>query len=502
MFIHEVWNHLAHFSVDFRQYDIKRGFSAMTVSAIASRLLAGLVLAGFTNFSASATPSLVIDADSGAILSQQEATAPWYPASLTKLMTVYVALKTIRDGRLTVDTPLKVSARATRMPPSKMGFRVGSEVTMDNALKMLMVKSANDIAVTIAESISGSVEAFADAMNEQAARLGMQESHFVNPNGLPSARHVSSARDFALLARALLRDFPEHSDLYGIGALSLNGRTIPTHNGMLGRYPGADGMKTGFTCAAGFNIVASATQRGRRLIAVVMGEPSARARTKHAAELLDAAFGSSGGSGSLAGLEHGTGSAPDMRATACSRKTKGGTWVGEIEDFATPIEQVRMPWDTAPAQTTSSIASLPRPSFDPIPVYLGRAASWTGTVLSASNPAVKQMPSSASAFAPVPKPAPPTATPGEIKGFEPLETDAASPLKPDPNANPMSLVGAVADEAANPKAVKAKAALKKQNASKVKTTPGKVALVTNKVAKPAVAKPAVKKPAKTKIIDE
>ena len=474
----------------------------MTMSATVGRLLAGLALLSFSNYPASATPSLVIDADSGAILSQQEATAPWYPASLTKLMTVYVALKTIQDGRLTLDTPLKVSARATHMPPSKMGFRVGSEVTMDNALKMLMVKSANDIAVTIAEGISGSVEAFADAMNEQAARLGMQESHFVNPNGLPSARHVSSARDFALLARALLRDFPEHSDLYGIGALSLNGRTIPTHNGMLGRYPGADGMKTGFTCAAGFNIVASATQRGRRLIAVVMGEPSARARTKHAAELLDAAFGSSGGSGSLATLERGTGSAPDMRATACSRKTKGGTWVGEIEDFATPIEQVRMPWDTGPAQTSSSIASLPRPSFDPIPVYLGRAASWTGTVLSASNPAVKQMPASATAFAPLPKLAPSAAAPGEVKGFEPLETDAASPLKPDPNANPMSLVGAIPDAAEDAKSVKAKQAQKKQTASKAKIAPKKLALVSGKAAKPVVSKPAVKKPAKTKIIDE
>ncbi len=483
-----------------------------------------LVSAAVSASSAYATPYVVIDADSGAVLSQQEATSPWYPASLTKLMTVYVALKAIRDGHLTLDTPLKVSARASRMPPSKMGFRVGSEVTMDNALKMLMVKSANDIAVTIAESISGSVETFASAMNDQAAQLGMQESHFVNPNGLPSSQHVSSARDFALLARALLRDFPEHSDLYGIGALALNGRTIPTHNGMLGRYPGADGMKTGFTCAAGFNIVASATQRGRRLIAVVMGEPSAKARTKHAAELLDAGFNASGGSASLTNMERGSGTAPDMRATACSRKGKGGSWIGELEDFAAPIEQVRMPWDTSPAQTTSSIASLPRPSFDPVPVFLGRAPSWNGTVLSAANPALRQMPASATAFAPDPKPTSPKAAAPNIpsadaKGFEPVDTDTASPLKPDPNANPMSLAGAVTDAAKPAKRLKSAAVSNKSpspNQQKAVTAKVKPSTAHNaplrssknessknesSSPKPSSKKPA-KKPAASKIIVE
>ena len=137
-----------------------------------------------THAAAQATPYLVADADSGQVLAQDEATAPWYPASLTKLMTVYVALDAVRNGKLTLDTPLIISVRAARMPPSKMGFRPGTEVTLDNALKLLMVKSPNDVAAMVAEGVSGSVEGFADDMNAPAQRLGLRESRFGNPNGL------------------------------------------------------------------------------------------------------------------------------------------------------------------------------------------------------------------------------------------------------------------------------------------------------------------------------
>src|ERR1700720_1304921 len=237
-----------------------------------------------------AGPALVIEMPPGAILYEDHATQPWYPASLTKLMTVYVALSAVRDHRISSDTPLVVSARAASMPPSKMGFRPGSLVTLDNALKMLMVKSANDIAVVIAEGISGSVEAFAEDMNNTARELGLTQSHFVNPNGLPDPEHVSSARDLAILARALYLTFPEQANLFNIGALRLGGQIIPNHNNLLGRYPGADGMKTGFTCAAGWNLVASASQGGRKLIAVILGAPNLRSRTIMAAALFDRGF--------------------------------------------------------------------------------------------------------------------------------------------------------------------------------------------------------------------
>src|SRR5580693_7964018 len=181
---------------------------------IGRRVLFGLgALLALGAASAQATPYLVVDADSDQVLMQNEATAPWYPASLTKLMTVYVALDAVRSGKLTLDTPLIMSARAARMPPSKMGFRPGTQVTLDNALKMLMVKSPNDVAVMVAEGVSGSVEGFADEMNAAAAKIGLKESHFVNPNGLPDTRQVTSARDMAMIGRALLKEFPEENDI-------------------------------------------------------------------------------------------------------------------------------------------------------------------------------------------------------------------------------------------------------------------------------------------------
>ena len=294
-------------------------------------LAAGLALGAAA---AQATPYLVVDADSDQVLINNEGTAVWYPASLTKLMTVYVALDAVRNGRLTFDTPLVMSARAARMPPSKMGFRPGTEVTLDNALKMLMVKSPNDIAVMVAEGVSGSVEAFANDMNAAGQRLGLHESHFVNPNGLHDPNHVSSARDMAMIARALLREFPDHQDLFSIGALQLGRQIIPNHNGLLGRYPGADGMKTGFTCPAGFNVVASANHSGRRLIVVVLGAPTAKSRNIEAAGLFDQGFAMGGGSGPLESLPpSGSGVAPNMRSDVCLRRNAAAIAAAEEQDM-------------------------------------------------------------------------------------------------------------------------------------------------------------------------
>ena len=305
------------------------------VCSIARRAIVGAAAALTLGAAfAQATPYLVVDADSDQVLMQKEATAPWYPASLTKLMTVYVALSAVRAGKLTLNTPLVMSARAARMPPSKMGFRPGTVVTLDNALKMLMVKSPNDVAVMVAEGVSGSVEAFADDMNAAGQRLGLHELHFVNPNGLHNPAHVSSARDMALIARALLREFPDEANLFDIGAIELGNRYIANHNGLLGRYPGADGMKTGFTCPAGFNIVASANHSGRRLIVVVLGAPTARSRNQEAADLFDRGFAMGGGSGSLESLPQGSGPAPNMRADVCLHRSAAR--IAAAEDEASP----------------------------------------------------------------------------------------------------------------------------------------------------------------------
>jgi D-alanyl-D-alanine carboxypeptidase len=344
--------------------------------------------------SAHATPYLVVDAESDQVLMENEATAPWYPASLTKLMTVYVALDAVRSGKLTLDTPLIMSARAARMPPSKMGFRPGTEVTLDNALKMLMVKSPNDVAVMVAEGVSGSIEAFADDMNADAQRLGLHESHFVNPNGLHNPAHVSSARDMATIARALLREFPDHADLFSIGALQLGRQYIPNHNGLLGRYPGADGMKTGFTCPAGFNVVASANHSGRRLIVVVLGAPSARTRNQEAADLFDRGFASGGSGTSLESLPSGSG-APDPHANVCLHRNAAALAAAAEDDsiaqqaeaaagsagrngvIPTPLVAL-----FAPVAVHTEL-TYERIRFDPVPVYIGPAPGWKGPALGA-----------------------------------------------------------------------------------------------------------------------
>jgi D-alanyl-D-alanine carboxypeptidase len=232
----------------------------------------------------------LIDAGSGKVLRAENASYPWYPASTTKLMTLYVTLSAIRDHRITFDTLFTVSPNASAQSPTKMGFPIGTQVTVDNALKMMMVKSANDMAVMLAEGIGGSIDDFAQEMTETAHRLGMTESNFVNPNGLPADGQIMSARDLAILARALIREFPEYSFYWHIPAIKFGRRVVRNYNPLLGRYPGTDGMKTGFICASGFNLVATATRDNKQLIAVVLGAPSSSARAIKAAELLESGF--------------------------------------------------------------------------------------------------------------------------------------------------------------------------------------------------------------------
>ena len=363
------------------------------VGGMGRRALIGLAaMLAIGAVSAQATPYLVADADSGQVLFENEATAQWYPASLTKLMTVYVALDAVRSGKLTLDTPLVMSVRAARMPPSKMGFRPGTEVTLDNALKMLMVKSPNDVAVMVAEGVSGSVEAFANDMNAAGQRLGLQESHFVNPNGLHDPAHVSSARDMAMIARALLREFPDHADLFSIGALQLGNQYIANHNGLLGRYPGADGMKTGFTCPAGFNVVASANHSGRRLIVVVLGAPTAKSRNQEAADLFDRGFAMGGGNGSLESLPSSGSGPPNMRADVCLRRNAAAIAAAEDGDFAEPTQAAASAGRGAPFPNPFAALLTPvartvltdeRIRFDPVPVFLGPAPGWKGPALGA-----------------------------------------------------------------------------------------------------------------------
>jgi D-alanyl-D-alanine carboxypeptidase len=243
---------------------------------------------------AQAEAQLLIEASTGKVLHAENATYPWYPASVTKLMTAYTTLRAIKEQRITFNTLITMSRNAVAQQPTKMGFKLGTQLTIDNALKMLMVKSANDVAVAIAEGVGGSIEGFADMMNANARRLGMSQSNFVNPNGLPAENHISSARDLGVLARALYQEFPQAESYWSIHSIRYGNRVMRNYNSLLDRYPGADGMKTGFICASGYNVVASATRNGRRLIAVVLGAYSGAVRAQKAGQLLERGFGSGG----------------------------------------------------------------------------------------------------------------------------------------------------------------------------------------------------------------
>jgi D-alanyl-D-alanine carboxypeptidase len=239
---------------------------------------------------ASAAPALVFEPYNGTVLYAEDPDAHWFPASLTKLMTAYVTFQALKAGTVTPDTKVTCSQTAARQSPSKLGLPVGGSITLDVALKVLIVKSANDVAVMIAETVAGSQDAFIARMNEAAQHLGMTRTHFTNVNGLPDERQVTTARDLAKLARAIIVEFPEHADLFSSMQVQVGKKTMRTHNSLLLSFPGADGMKTGFICESGFNVVASATRDGRKLVAVVLGEPSVASRNDRATDLLEKGF--------------------------------------------------------------------------------------------------------------------------------------------------------------------------------------------------------------------
>lgn len=387
----------------------------ITTSFKFSALAAALLLPA----AASAAPALVADVETGRVIYAEQATDPWFPASVIKLMTAYVTLEAMRDGKVTLDTPLSVSERAAAMPPSKMGFKPGLELTVDNALKIIMVKSANDVATTLAEGVGGSVEGFAERMNVAAKKLGMRDSYFVNPHGLPDERNRTSARDLALLGRALLREFPTYQGYFGIGAIRFGKRVMNNHNGLIGRYPGANGMKTGFICSSGFNVVATARRGGRELIVVVLGSRSAKDRTIKAAQLFDRGFADLGwgGSGTLETLSASLRTSPaDMRDYICGGR-KGP--VGEEEQEApTPVEASAATSNNpildlfkGPAAAAPQVARYtlgPRQAFEPIPVWVGRTPPTPSAVADAEE-ASKPKARSKTTKAPAGKPARATA---------------------------------------------------------------------------------------------
>ncbi|PBB68412.1 D-alanyl-D-alanine carboxypeptidase [Mesorhizobium sp. WSM4312] len=286
---------------------------------------AGAIMLSVLAGPALANPVVVFDLKNGQILQHQDAFKRWYPASLSKLMTAYVTFRAIAAGEVQLDSPIKVTKHSAGEPPSKMGFKPGSVMRLDNALKMMLVKSANDIAMAVGENVGGSQAAFAERMNAEAARLGMNGTHFVNPNGLYSPDQYTTARDLAVLVMAIRREFPQYAPWFSIEGLAVGKKAISNYNLLIGRYPGADGMKTGFVCPSGFNMIGSATRNGRTLVAVVLGEKSAVSRAETAAKLLDQGFDTpTAGSATVATLApYGDTVSPnDMHDEVCKKKTK------------------------------------------------------------------------------------------------------------------------------------------------------------------------------------
>lgn len=245
----------------------------------------------FCRQEAAAMPYMAVDIN-GRVLAHNQAFDRWYPASLTKMMTAYIAFQALEAGKINLKTPIKLSPQAAHVAPSLSGWRAGATLTLDTALTVMLVKSANDMANAVAEAVKGSQAAFVTEMNIEAQRLGMAGTHFANPSGLPHEQNYSNARDIAVLAVALRRDFPQYAHYFDIPAIDFGkGRKIqPNSNNLIGRYSGADGMKTGFICASGFNLVASATRGGRTVIAVVLGANRIDIREDLAARLLSQSF--------------------------------------------------------------------------------------------------------------------------------------------------------------------------------------------------------------------
>ncbi len=273
---------------------------------------------------ASATPRLLVDMRSGEVLFAEDAGQPWYPASLTKLMTAFVTFEAISNGRVTLDTPVIMSKRALAEPPAKVGLPVDSAVTLKDALYLMIVKSANDVAVAIAETVSGSVENFVFEMNVTAKALGLSATHYANPNGLFDPRQVTSARDLAMLALNIRARHPEYDQMFATENVRIGKARLESQNNLLTHFAGTTGMKTGYVCSSGLNIVATTERGSRSLMAVVLGSASARERGEETGQLMLKGFsGQLRGTGqSVAALANSDVPPVDMRSLICGTEAK------------------------------------------------------------------------------------------------------------------------------------------------------------------------------------
>lgn len=262
-----------------------RAFSVFTLVFILA-----LTCAGDSALANKRYASIVMDADTGLILSERYADKKLHPASLTKIMTLLMAFEEIEANRMDLNTRIRMSSHAASMVPSKLGLKPGSSIKTKDAIYALVTKSANDVAVAMAEHIGGSERNFAAMMTKRARALGMRNTTFRNASGLHTPRQISTARDMAMLAQYVINAYPEYYRYFSRTSFTYQGKTYGNHNKLLGTYKGVDGMKTGYVAASGFNLVASAVRNNRRIIGVVFGGRTGNSRNAHMVQLLDGGF--------------------------------------------------------------------------------------------------------------------------------------------------------------------------------------------------------------------
>lgn len=352
----------------------------MRSSFFRSGLLAmSLVFLGLnTTAKAVEPPVLVFEAGTGTVLHAENVDSLWYPASLTKLMTAYLVFEAIAEGRTSLGATVTMSAAAAGQPPSRFTGKAGTTFTVQEGLMLLIARSSNDVAYALAEHAGGSYQNFIASMNRKARLLGMTRTNFVNSHGLPAPDQVTTARDMARLSNAIIRDYPQYTPLFRAERFTLNGEELTSHNRLLKDYAGADGLKTGYICSSGWNIIASASRDGRRLVVVTFGNENARARATRAGELLDRGFATFGlGRSTIETLaeQQPTIRPVDMRPMMCRQNPQRAT-LGPVPSFLAGSQSAQAAASMTPslpamgdrgANAATSPASAASADMAPIP---------------------------------------------------------------------------------------------------------------------------------------
>lgn len=314
---------------------------ADTITSLSRLLLPGVIglsfLASANN--AGAVPQLLVNETKDEIVVARDSDILWHPASLTKLMTVHLAFDAIESGRLSLSSPVIISANAAGKPPSKLGLAKGKSLTLDEALRITITRSMNDIATAIGETVAGGTEAdFVTMMNAEAERLGMRSTHFTNASGLPDAAQVTTARDLALLAVAITRKHAKFDSYFATERVTYGSRVLRNTNTLLTKLPGTDGMKTGYVCSSGYNLINRITIKGNRYITVVMGAASVREREMMTGRMLSLVTrGPLSGPALRPGKSFGN-SVPDMSRYGCGKSYQVGKQMPQVPEMA-PADQ-------------------------------------------------------------------------------------------------------------------------------------------------------------------